>query len=122
MNKSLFSFVWHNSYACFKKQDKISTQLLSCLYGFITKCKKKKKKIDAAGTKFPFVLYPGFMSEDLIPSVSHQPLWQCDLVRGWRGGMSLTLLGLRDSNMIFQCLSLHNCKACLILRKCFFSK
>lgn len=44
---------------------------------------EKKKKIDAAGTKFLFVLYPGFMSVDLIPSVSHQPLWQCALVGGW---------------------------------------
>lgn len=42
-----------------------------------------RKKIDAAGTKFLFVLYPGFMSVDLIPSVSHQPLWQCGLVGRW---------------------------------------
>lgn len=82
----------------------------------------RKKKIDAAGTKFLSVLYPGFMSEDLIPSVSRQPLWQCDLVGGWGGRMNLTLLGLRGSNMIFLCLSLHICKACVILRKCFFSK
>lgn len=83
-NKSLFSFVWHHAYACFKKLHKIPTQLLSCLYGFITQCKKKRKKIDAAGTKFLFVLYPGFMWVNWIPSVSHQPLWQCGLVGGWR--------------------------------------
>lgn len=42
---------------------------------------------------------------------------------GWKvgGRMSLTLLGLTDSNMISLCLSLHIVKACLILRKCFFS-
>lgn len=32
------------------------------------KMQEKKKKIDAAGTKFLFVLCPGFMSEDLTPS------------------------------------------------------
>lgn len=35
--------------------------------------------------------------------------------------MSLTLLGLTDSNIISLCLSLHICKGCLILRKCLFS-
>lgn len=47
------------------------------------KMQEKTKKIDAAGTKFLFVLYPGFMSVNLIPLVSHQPLWQCGLVGGW---------------------------------------
>lgn len=43
---------------------------------------RKKEKIDAAGTKFLFVLYPGFMSVDSVPSVSHQPLWQHGLAGG----------------------------------------
>lgn len=46
------------------------------------KMQEKKKKIDAAGTNFLFVLYPGFMSEDLVSvSPAILAMWF-----GWRVG------------------------------------
>lgn len=82
---------------------------------------EKKKKIDAAGTNFLFVLYPGFMSVNLIQSVSHEPLWQCGLVGGWGRKNEFDTDGVDRLKYDFLCLSLHICNACLILRNCFFS-
>lgn len=44
---------------------------------------KKKKKSMRQGQRFFLFCIQAFMSVDLIPSVSHQPLWQCGLVGGW---------------------------------------
>lgn len=84
------------------------------------KMQEKKKKIDAAGTKCLFVLYPGFMAVNLIPSVSHQPLWQCGLVGGLGRNNEFDTAGIDRLKYDFP-MSLHICKTCLISRKCVFS-